>query len=121
METVPSKQPDNETSQHRAGNGTRTLWEPAVTQEEVARVWNDPGCASRLAVERIVMELATLTPDALLGRVGANQDDARAVAAVCGMLANHYRIAQAATKAVQERLAWALEMHQAPTDGAAVN
>jgi len=39
METVPSKQPDNETSQHRAGNGTRTLWEPAVTQEEVARVW----------------------------------------------------------------------------------
>jgi len=68
METVPSKQPDNETSQHRAGNGTRTLWEPAVTQEEVARVWNDPGSASRLAVERIVMELATLTPDALLGR-----------------------------------------------------
>lgn len=67
------------------------------------------------------MAVACETPDRLLADVGAHQDTARAVAAACDQLIGHYRASQEIATAVRDRLTTALDMHQPPKQGDAVN
>lgn len=122
MDTVQLTKPDSEPATARgAESSTRALWQPLLTAAEAARAWGDEGSAARAGFERVIAALACMTPDEMMADVSANQDEARHVAAVCTMLATHYRIAYDVALAVRERLTWALDMHKPRKDGDAVN
>lgn len=122
MDTVQSTKPGNGSAPaNGVDSGTRAVWQPLLTTAEADRVWGNEGSVARSGFERVIAALACMTPDELMADVSANQVEARRVAAVCTMLATHYRIAHDVAMAVSDRLALALELHQPRGDGDAVN